>query len=162
MRIVALVLSAAALCACATTEEVAAPSGPQTPQSIWDAGQKAYRDWNRTQFGWMETDSGIQARRVSGRGVGPRPEETDTVTIHYVGKLINGTEFDSSRRRNQPATFPLPQLIRGWQEVVPMMRRGETWEFVIPAELAYGSRARDAIPANSTLIFEIELIDFRR
>ena len=161
MRLVAIALILLSLGACATPEPVSTPAGPQSAQTIWDEGQRAYLYWNRTRMGWMETDSGIQARRISRRGVGPRPEETDTVTIHYVGKLITGTEFDSSRARNQPATFPLPQLIRGWQEVVPMMRKGETWEFVIPAELAYGSRNRAPIPPNSTLLFEIELIDFR-
>ena len=81
------------------------------------------------------------------------------MTIHYVGRFIDGREFDSSRRRGQPATFPLPQLIRGWQEGVPMMRVGEVWAFVIPAPLAYGERSRDPIPPGSTLLFEIELVD---
>jgi FKBP-type peptidyl-prolyl cis-trans isomerase len=75
-----------------------------------------------------------------------------------VGRFIDGRVFDSSRARGQPATFPLPQLIKGWQEGVPMMRVGETWSFVIPAEIAYGNRNRSGIPSGSTLVFEIELI----
>jgi len=72
---------------------------------------------------------------------------------------VDGRTFDSSRERGEPATFPLPRLIKGWQEGVPMMKKGETWEFVIPAELAYGDRNRDPIPNGSTLLFEIELVD---
>ncbi len=80
------------------------------------------------------------------------------MTIHYVGRFIDGRVFDSSRERNEPATFPLPRLIKGWQEGVPMMRVGETWSFVIPAAIAYGDRDRPPIPPGSTLLFEIELI----
>jgi FKBP-type peptidyl-prolyl cis-trans isomerase FkpA len=93
---------------------------------------------------------------------GPQPSATDTVTIHYVGKFIDGRVFDSSRARNEPATFPLPRLIKGWQEGVPMMRVGEVWDFVIPSELAYGDRNRDPIPNGSTLLFEIELMGIEK
>jgi FKBP-type peptidyl-prolyl cis-trans isomerase len=86
------------------------------------------------------------------------PAPDAVVTIHYVGRFIDGRVFDSSRARGAPATFPLSRLIKGWQEGVPMMRAGETWEFVIPSKIAYGARYRDPIPANSTLLFEIELI----
>ena len=108
--------------------------------------------------GWRRTPSGLRYRKVSGSAAGPRPNPTDTVTIHYVGRFIDGRVFDSSRARSQPATFPLPQLIKGWQEGVPMMRVGETWEFVIPSPIAYGERDRPPIPPGSTLLFEIELL----
>ena len=108
--------------------------------------------------GWHRTLSGLRYRRIGGTGSGPHPAPTDTVTIHYVGRFIDGRVFDSSRARNEPATFPLNRLIKGWQEGVPMMRVGETWEFVIPAAIAYGDRDRPPIPPGSTLLFDIELI----
>src|SRR6185503_3260707 len=87
-----------------------------------------------------------------------KPAAGATVTIHYVGRFIDGREFDSSRARNEPATFPLDRLIKGWQEGVPMMRVGEVWDFVIPAAIGYGDRNREPIPPGSALLFEIELI----
>lgn len=158
-RIVIASIAALGLSACAT------PPAPQvtysgTPQEQWEQGQRAYEAWSAARPGWKVTASGLQYRRVSAARPGARrPAPTDTVTIHYVGRFIDGREFDSSRRRGEPATFPLPRLIKGWQEGVPMMRVGETWQFVIPAPIAYGDRWRDPIPANSTLLFEIELID---
>ena len=107
---------------------------------------------------WATTPSGIRYRRISGAGTGPKPSPTDTVTIHYVGKLMDGTEFDSSFRGGAPVTFPLPQLIPGWQEGVPLMSVGDVYEFVIPPELGYGDTASGPIPANSTLQFTIGLI----
>ena len=79
------------------------------------------------------------------------------MTIHYVGTFIDGSEFDSSVRRGEPATFPLGRLIRGWQEGVPMMGVGDRYEFAIPYHLAYG-RGRGPIPGGATLLFSIELI----
>lgn len=150
--------AALALAACATP----APAPPVvytgTPQEQWAQGQQAYEAWNRARAGWTVTASGLQAKRISKAQPGsPKPSPTDVVTIHYVGRFIDGRVFDSSRARGQWATFPLPRLIKGWQEGVPMMRVGETWSFVIPAEIAYGNRDRSGIPAGSTLVFEIEL-----
>lgn len=108
--------------------------------------------------GWRRTVSGLRYRKVSGNGRGPRPSATDTVTIHYVGRFIDGTEFDSSVARGEPATFPLPRLIRGWQEGVPLMAVGDRYEFAIPYTLAYGPAGRGPIPAGATLIFTIDLI----
>ena len=108
--------------------------------------------------GWRRTVSGIRYRKLSGPGTGRHPNPTDTVTIHYVGRFIDGTEFDSSVRRGQPATFPLNRLIRGWQEGVPMMGVGDRYEFAIPYNLAYGYAGRGPIPGGATLIFTIELI----
>ena len=108
--------------------------------------------------GWHRTVSGLRYRRLSGPGTGAHPRPTDTVTIHYVGRFIDGSEFDSSIARGRPATFPLPRLIRGWQEGVPLMHVGERFEFAIPAPLAYGYAGRGPIPGGASLLFTIELI----
>ncbi|WP_166038663.1 FKBP-type peptidyl-prolyl cis-trans isomerase [Sphingosinicella sp. YJ22] len=107
---------------------------------------------------WQTTPSGIRYRRISGAGTGPKPSQTDTVTIHYVGKLMDGTEFDSSFRAGEPVTMALPSLIPGWREGVPLMSVGDIYEFVIPPELGYGASEAGPIPANSTLHFTIGLI----
>ena len=108
--------------------------------------------------GWMQTASGLRYRRVKGEGTGARPTPTDAVTIHYAGRFIDGTEFDSSIARGEPATFPLPRLIKGWQEGVPLMSVGDTYEFAIPAPIAYGPIGKGPIPGGATLLFTIELI----
>jgi FKBP-type peptidyl-prolyl cis-trans isomerase FklB len=91
-------------------------------------------------------------------GAGKTPESTDTVTVHYRGTLINGTEFDSSYKRGQPATFQVSGVIKGWSEALQLMKEGSKWQLFIPPELAYGERAAGAqIPPNSALIFEVEL-----
>lgn len=160
----ALGLAAAlALSGCAMVRAPAPPAAQPvvytgTPQEQWVQGQKAYEAWSAARPGWKVTESGLQYHRVKAKMSGRRPSPTDVVTIHYVGRFIDGREFDSSRRRGEPATFPLPRLIKGWQEGVPMMRVGETWEFVIPSTIAYGERSRPPIPPGSTLLFEIELI----
>ena len=161
MRTLALTLAALSLTACATPRPPAAApvAYTGTPQEQWEQGQKAYEVWSAARPGWVVTASGLQAHRVkAAKSSAPRPVSSDVVTIHYTGRFIDGRVFDSSRERGEPATFPLPRLIRGWQEGVPMMRVGETWEFVIPSNIAYGERYREPIPANSTLLFEIELL----
>ena len=108
--------------------------------------------------GWNTTASGLRYRKVKdGQGT-DRPGPTDTVTIHYAGRFIDGQEFDSSIARGEPATFPLPRLIKGWQEGVPLMEVGDTFEFAIPYHLAYGPAGKGPIPGGSTLLFTIELI----
>lgn len=150
---------AVTLSACASTPAPQPVTYSGTPQEQWIQGQRAYEAWSAQRRGWKTTESGLQYRRVKAAPASaPRPDSTDTVTIHYVGRFIDGRVFDSSRERGEPATFPLPQLIKGWQEGVPMMRVGETWEFVIPSHIAYGERDRPPIPAGSTLLFEIELL----
>ena len=158
-----LALAALALSACATARPPpAAPPAPVaysgTPQEQWVQGQKAYEAWSAARPGWTTTPSGLQYHVLKSAPAGARPAPGATVTIHYVGRFIDGRVFDSSRERNEPATFPLGRLIKGWQEGVPMMRVGETWSFVIPASIAYGDRDRAPIPPGSTLLFEIELI----
>ena len=139
----------AVLAACGSTGQ---SNETSTANTLGGAGNTS------TATEWQTTASGIRYRRISGNGTGPKPSPTDTVTIHYVGKLMDGTEFDSSFRTGQPATFPLPQLVSGWQEGVPLMSVGDVYEFVIPPELGYGDTASGPIPANSTLHFTIALI----
>lgn len=157
----ALMGAVLAVAACASAPPPAAPAvdASLSPQARWEAGQAAYLAWNARQSGWKTTPSGLQYKIIKRAPAGAaQPEPGATVTIHYTGTFIDGRKFDSSRDRGEPATFPLTQLIKGWQEGVPMMRVGERRLFAIPAELAYGSRNRDPIPPNSALLFDIELI----
>jgi len=102
--------------------------------------------------------SGLQYK-VLAEGTGKTPKATDNVTVHYKGTLIDGTEFDSSYKRGQPATFQVNGVIKGWTEALQLMKEGSKWQLFIPPELAYGERgAGSTIPPNSTLIFEVELI----
>lgn len=105
-----------------------------------------------------ETPSGLQYI-VEKEGTGAQPTATDEVTVHYTGKLLNGTVFDSSVNRGEPATFPLNRVIPGWTEGVQLMKEGAKYTFFIPSDLAYGAQGvPNAIPPHSTLIFEVELI----
>ena len=99
-----------------------------------------------------------KARWASGVSAGARPTINDTVTLHYAGTLVDGTEFDSSYARGEPATFPLRALIRAWQMAVPQMGVGDTIEIAAPAMLAYGPFGRGPIPGGATLLFKIELL----
>jgi len=96
--------------------------------------------------------------RVMTAGAGATPTPNDTVTVNYRGTLVDGTEFDSSYKRGQPATFPVTGVIRGWTEALTKMKVGSKWQLFIPADLAYGPQGRPGIPPNSALIFEVELL----
>lgn len=162
-RILTALATTAMLSACSTSavEPVTiAPAGPGT-QAGWEAGQVAYLAWNSTRKGWTTTASGLQYRREGkANPTGTQPTATDTVRVHYQGTFIDNREFDSSYSRGEPATFPLNAVIKGWTEGVALMREGETYQFVIPAELAYGPRwVGGEIPPNSVLKFKVELID---
>lgn len=118
-----------------------------------------FMDHFREQEGVRETDSGI-LYRVMSPGDGPKPGPRDVVTVHYTGTTVEGTVFDSSIQRGEPATFPLDQVISGWTEILQLMPQGSTWEVVIPPDLAYGEQqAGPVIGPNSTLVFEIELLE---
>lgn len=111
--------------------------------------------------GTTTLDSGI-VYRVIKKGNGIKPTVNDTVVAHYTGKLVDGQVFDSSVQRGEPATFPLKNVIKGWQEIVPMMPVGAKWEVVIPPQLAYGERGPGGlIGPNATLVFEVELIEVK-
>jgi FKBP-type peptidyl-prolyl cis-trans isomerase len=138
----------------------AAAQEPPPPAPGIDRSDYHFRYLNRLEprEGWKRTISGVRYRRVGRATRGAQPAPTDTVTIHYVGRFTDGVEFDSSVARGEPATFPLPRLIRGWQEGVPLMRVGERYEFAIPYTLAYGPVGRGPIPGGATLVFTIDLI----
>ena len=138
----------------AIEEEQLAESTAAGEQNLVEGEE--YLTSNATNEGVVTTDSGLQYE-VLRSGDGPQPLATDQVRLHYRGTLIDGTEFDSSVGRGAPATFPLPRLIRGWQEGVPLMAVGDTFEFAIPADLAYGTGATGPIPGGATLLFTIEL-----
>jgi FKBP-type peptidyl-prolyl cis-trans isomerase FklB len=113
---------------------------------------------NKEKPGVVELPSGVQYLILK-EGAGAQPLLTDAVKAHYKGALLDGKEFDSSFRRNQPFTAPLRSLIKGWQEVLPLMKEGSHWRLWIPSELAYGDRgAGSDIPGGATLIFEVELL----
>lgn len=111
--------------------------------------------------GVKATPSGLLYKVVKG-GTGAKPKATDVVQTHYRGRLVDGTEFDSSYKRNEPATFPVNGVIPGWTEALQMMTVGEKWQLVIPAELAYGERGSPpVIGPHAVLIFDIELLDIQ-
>jgi len=119
---------------------------------------KAFLADNGKKDGIMTLASGLQYR-VLAEGSGKSPQKTDNVTVHYRGTLIDGTEFDSSISRGQPAAFKVDRVIPGWTEALQLMKPGDKWRLFIPPGLAYGERGSPPrIPPNSTLIFEVELI----
>ena len=118
----------------------------------------AFREENRNKPGVVELESGLQYRILK-EGSGKTPDQQDTVKVHYTGRLINGTVFDSSRE-GEPIVFNLTAIIRGWQEALQLMTEGSHWEVVLPSELAYGRNGSGgSIGPNETLIFEIELLE---
>jgi FKBP-type peptidyl-prolyl cis-trans isomerase FklB len=122
---------------------------------------EAFLAENKKKEGVITLPSGLQYKVIKA-GSGNKPKATDTVTVHYQGTLINGTEFDSSYRRGQPVSFPVNGVIPGWTEALQLMETGAKWQIVIPSNLAYGDRgAGPQIGPNATLIFEIELISIQ-
>lgn len=122
------------------------------------AGAK-FLEENKTKTGINELPGGMQYEVIK-EGTGPKPAPNAKIRAHYKGVLLNGKEFDSSYRRNQPFTAPLNALIKGWQEAIPLMNTGGIWRLWIPSDLAYGDRgAGSDIPGGATLMFEIELLE---
>ena len=114
---------------------------------------------NKNKEGVQELPGGMQYQ-VLKEGTGPKPQKNSRIKAHYKGSLLNGKEFDSSYKRNQPFTAPLNALIKGWQEAIPLMNVGSTWRLWIPSDLAYGDRgAGGDIPGGATLQFDIELLE---
>ncbi|MGR8949832.1 MAG: FKBP-type peptidyl-prolyl cis-trans isomerase [Gammaproteobacteria bacterium] len=120
---------------------------------------KAFLAENKSKEGVIELSSGLQYK-VDREGAGDFAKPNSDVVVHYVGTLIDGREFDSSRRRGEPATLNLGRVIKGWQEAIPLMREGSRWTIYVPPSLGYGAQGAGAvIEPNSTLIFEIELLE---
>jgi len=118
---------------------------------------EAFLAENKKKEGVQTTASGLQYKIIT-KGTGPIPKSDDTVKTHYRGTLIDGTEFDSSYKRGEPATFGVTQVIKGWTEALLMMPVGSKWQLFIPGDIAYGPGGRPGIPPNATLLFDIELI----
>lgn len=132
---------------------------PDRSQDIaWHNAQQAYLAKLTPTEGWQAMPGGLKWRRVAGDGSGPRPSPEDTVTVHYTGRFTDGTVFDSSVERGEPATFPLGQLVKAWQMAIPQMGVGDTIEIAAPADLAYGPKGRGPIPGGATLLFTVELL----
>ena len=122
---------------------------------------EAFLDANKKKEGMVTLPSGLQYRILKA-GEGKKPTIDDTVVCQYRGTLVDGTEFDSSYKRNQPATFPVKGVIKGWTEALQLMPAGSRWELVIPPDLAYGERgAGNVIGPGATLIFEVELVSIQ-
>ncbi len=122
---------------------------------------KAFLAANAKKEGVVTTSSGLQYKIIK-PGNGATPKLEDTVVTHYKGTLIDGREFDSSIKRNKPATFPVKGVIKGWTEALQLMKVGAKWQLFIPSDIAYGdSKRSELIQPNSTLIFELELIDIK-
>ncbi len=115
---------------------------------------------NQKKGGIKTLPSGLQYKIIA-EGSGKMPKAEDTVTVNYKGTLIDGTEFDSSYKRSEPATFKVNGVIKGWTEALQLMKEGSKWQLFIPSELGYGERGQGRIPPNSTLIFEVELISIK-
>jgi FKBP-type peptidyl-prolyl cis-trans isomerase len=116
---------------------------------------------NKTKEGVVTLPSGLQYKILT-EGTGPKPAAADTVSCNYRGTLLNGTEFDSSYKRGQPASFPVTGVIKGWTEALQLMPVGSKWQLFIPAELGYGDRGAGAdIGPGATLIFEVELLSIQ-
>lgn len=115
---------------------------------------------NKTAEGIKTTASGLQYK-ITAEGTGPSPKIDEEVVVNYKGTLIDGTEFDSSYKRNQPAQFPLKGIIPGWTEGLQLMKKGGKAILYVPPELGYQDRPRQTIPPNSALIFEVELLDIK-
>ena len=144
-------------------KEIMAQFEKDMEQKQKDLGEKnktegaKYLEENKKKAGVKTTASGLQYKVVKD-GTGAQPKATDMVTVNYRGTLIDGTEFDSSYKRGQPATFPVNGVIKGWSEALQLMKQGSKYQLFIPSNLAYGERAMGSdIGPNSTLIFEVEL-----
>ena len=154
-----LILGLVGLLVWAGTQSQVATAKVSTTQATGAAPDGAvYLEQHKGKPGVKTTASGLQFE-VLAQGTGPMPAATDMVTVHYEGKLLDGTVFDSSYQRGQPASFGLNQVIPGWTEGVQLMHTGSKYRFTIPPALGYGEQgAGGAIPPNAVLIFDIELL----
>jgi len=124
------------------------------------ATAEAFMQSNVKEEGVIQTESGLQYKIIES-GEGSTPTMSDTVAAHYAGRLLDGTEFDSSYSRGEPLTIPVGGVIKGWTEALLMMKEGDKWTLFVPSELGYGERGVGPIPGDSALIFDIELIEVK-
>ena len=142
-------------------KEIESPKKTQHTASSSFTNQKETLS-NQTSEKFMTTSSGLRYRILNEGSGDDSPGPESLVSVHYRGKLTNGLEFDSSYKRNQPTSFPVKGVIRGWTEALQLMKEGDKWELIIPPNLGYGSKgAGNIIPPDSTLIFEVELIEIK-
>lgn len=153
LALAGLVLPGAAGAQPPETKEAAASQG-----TAWLNRQMAALAERHAGAGWNVTPSGLRWRRIAGDGSGAHPGPTDLVTVHYTGSFVDGSEFDSSIERGEPASFPLNRVIRGWQEGVALMGVGDKVELAIPWQLGYGADGKGPIPGGATLLFTVELL----
>ena len=139
--------------------QVAAEAAKKVGEANKAAGD-AFLAANKTKEGVVTLPSGLQYKILT-QGTGPKPTAADTVVCNYKGTLLDNTEFDSSYSRNQPLTIPVSGVIKGWTEALQLMPVGSKWQLFIPSDLAYGPQAKGPIGANSTLIFEVELLSIQ-
>ena len=142
-------------------KEIESPKKTQHAASSSFTNQKETLS-NQTSEEFVTTSSGLQYRIMNEGSGNDSPGPKSLVSVHYRGKLTNGLEFDSSYKRNQPASFPVNGVIQGWTEALQLMKEGDKWELIIPPDLGYGSKgAGNIIPPDSTLIFEVELLEIK-
>lgn len=122
----------------------------------------AFLKQNKKNKGVIALPDGLQYKIIK-QGTGPKPTDSDVVSVNYAGTFIDGTEFDSSYKRKEPASFPVGGVIPGWTEALKLMPVGSTWMLYIPSDLAYGEQGNPpVIPANKTLVFKVELIEIKK
>lgn len=150
---------ALALLAAPAVAQDAKPAAPDRSQDIaWHNAQQAHIAGLKQADGWRPLPGGLKWRRIAGDGTGAKPTVEDTVTVHYAGTFTDGSTFDSSFDRGEPATFPLGRLIKAWQLAIPQMGVGDTIELAAPALLAYGPAGKGPIPGGATLLFKVQLL----
>ncbi|HEX3886289.1 MAG TPA: FKBP-type peptidyl-prolyl cis-trans isomerase [Phenylobacterium sp.] len=154
IRSLMIVLAAFSLAACQ-------PKGGTAATGDQGAAAKAFLAKTAKEPGVVTLPDGLEYKVISsGPANGLKPHINDEVKVNYEGKLIDGTVFDSSYERGQPAAMPLKNLVKAWQEALVKMKPGDVWMLYVPPELGYGAEGQGPIPPNSALIFKIELIDF--
>ena len=151
-------LLAVALLAAPAAAQDETPAIDRSQDIAWHNTQQAYIAALKPAEGWRYLPGGLKWRRIAGDGSGAKPTVEDTVTAHYAGTFTDGTTFDSSFDRGEPATFPLGRLIKAWQLAIPEMGVGDTLELAAPALLAYGPVGRGPIPGGATLLFKVQLL----
>lgn len=166
-KMIAMAMAAMLLTGMASCTGNSSSSSDTAEQTTLDYGQqikdnktigREFMEQNAKNDSVVQTQSGLQYM-VLKEGTGAKPGPTDEVTVHYTGRLLDGTVFDSSVGRGEPATFPLDKVIPGWTEGLQLMSEGSKYRLFIPSELAYGSQGSgDKILPNATLIFDVELI----